>query len=203
MEPREKIIQHTLELLSKKGYEATSVRDIAAAADVNVAMINYYFGGKEKLFEEVIQDRLSYIREKFTDISRDKTLASIEKIEKIIDLLIERKFSNSMLHHLLHNELALKRRPRLKEKISDFLMLNVMPVKEVIKEGIRKGEFRKVDIELMVTTVIGTIHYLLVSDTMCQKILGKGPDFTPFENKELKKRISSHLKLLVRAYLLQ
>ena len=203
MEPKEKIIHHTLELLSKKGYDGTSVRDIATAAGVNVAMINYYFGGKEKLFEEVIQEKLSYLRNIFTDMVKNKDLSAIEKIEKIIDLLIERKFSNRQLHHLLHNELALKKRPLLKEKISDFLMLNVSPVKEIIKEGIRKGEFRKVDIELMVTTVIGSIHYLLISDTICQKILGKGPGFTPFENKELKKRISTHLKLLIRSYLLK
>lgn len=33
---------------SKKGFEGTSVRDISAKANINVAMISYYFGSKEK-----------------------------------------------------------------------------------------------------------------------------------------------------------
>lgn len=203
MEPKEKIIQQTLELLTKKGYEATSVRDIAAAADVNVAMINYYFGGKEKLFEVVIQEKLSYLKNIFTELVKNKELPAINKMEKIIELLVERKFSNRMLHHLLHNELALKKRPALKDKVTDFLMLNVVPVKEIIHEGIRKGEFRKVDVELMVTTIIGTINYLLISDTICRKILEEDANFTPFENKEIKIRVSNHLKNLIRAYLIK
>lgn len=203
MDPKEKIIHHTLSLLSQNGYEATSVRDIAAAAKVNVAMINYYFGGKENLFEAAIHHKLSDVRKIFTDMANDPAITSIRKIEKIIDLLVERKFSNRMLHHLFHNELSLKKRPALKERISDFLMLNIHPVKQIIQEGIRRGEFRKIDIEMMVTTVIGTIHYLLISDTVCRKILDEQPGFTPFNNPELKKRVSKHLKKLIRAYLLK
>ncbi len=36
------------ELIAKKGYEGTSVRDICSKANINVAMISYYFGSKEK-----------------------------------------------------------------------------------------------------------------------------------------------------------
>ena len=39
------------ELFAEKGFSGTSVRDIADAADVNVAMISYYFGSKEKMLE--------------------------------------------------------------------------------------------------------------------------------------------------------
>ncbi len=48
-ETRSGLIAAALKLLGDKGFEATSTREIAAAAGVNVAMIAYHFGGKEGL----------------------------------------------------------------------------------------------------------------------------------------------------------
>ncbi|HNO01068.1 MAG TPA: TetR family transcriptional regulator, partial [Chitinophagaceae bacterium] len=36
-------------LFAEKGYNGTSVRDIAEKAGINLAMVSYYFGSKEKL----------------------------------------------------------------------------------------------------------------------------------------------------------
>ncbi len=44
-------------LFSQKGFDGTSVRDIAEAAGINTAMISYYFGSKEKLMEEILKER--------------------------------------------------------------------------------------------------------------------------------------------------
>lgn len=49
-------------LFSTTGYEGTSVRDIAQEAKVNVAMISYYFGSKEKMMEALFADRISSTR---------------------------------------------------------------------------------------------------------------------------------------------
>lgn len=203
MEPRQRIIEHTVELISKQGYEGTSVRDIASAAGVNVAMIKYYFGGKEQLLEEVLENKLSYLRNIFIGLVKNQDMTAIEKIDRIIDLLIERKFSSRNFHHLLHRELSLEKRPQLKDRVSDLLMLNVSPVKKILKDGIKSGEFKKVDAEMTVATVVGTVHYLLINDTMCQKILDKKKDFSPFNNKQLKRRLSNHVKQLIRSHLLQ
>lgn len=46
-------------LFAAKGYEATSVRDIAAAAEVNAGLIHTYFGSKQRLFEIVVARLLS------------------------------------------------------------------------------------------------------------------------------------------------
>lgn len=203
MSPKENIIRCAFDILCENGYDRTSVREIAKAASVNAAMINYYFGGKEELFAAVIQDRFNYLRGIFTEMARDASQSAIERIDSIIDHVIDRKFSNQKFHYLLHNELALKQRPELRDKIGEYIMMNVSPVKKIIEQGIRSGEFNRVDVELTVSSIIGTIHYLLISDTLCQNILGKDNSFTPFENKPLKKRVKKHLKALVRSYLLK
>lgn len=204
MEPKDKIIQSAIDLFSEKGFEGTSVREIAAAADVNVAMINYYFGSKEHLLEKAIDEKLSYLRNIFSELVKNTELKAIEKIDKIIELVIVRKFSTRKFNHLLHRELSLANRPQLKMTITELLMLNITPIKQIVKAGIKSGEFRDdIDMEMTVATIAGTIHYLLISDEMCRKILGKPATFDPYNNSQLMKRIGNHTKQLIRAYLLK
>lgn len=203
MTKKEIIIESALNLFSTKGFEGTSVREIATEAEVNVAMINYYFGSKENLFKRVVEYRASFLKGIFEDLINNSSLSSIEKIDFIIDQTIERKLSNAQFHHILHRELSLEHRPELREAISDILLKNMAPMKTIIKNGINDGEFKQVDIELTLTTLLGTIHYLLTSDIMCRKILGKKEGFSPFQNKYLKKRLSEHTKQLMRSHLLK
>jgi len=203
MNKRITIIESAIELFSTKGFEGTSVREIAAKAGVNVAMINYYFVSKEKLFESAVEHKASFLNSIFEELVINTELTPIEKMDIIIDKTIERKFSNSLFHHLLHRELTLKHRPELRDAISNILLKNMASVKTIIKNGINDGVFKPVDVELTLTTILGTIHYLLTSDIMCRKILGKKEGFTPFQNKQLKKRVSEHTKQLIRSHLLK
>ena len=203
MDKKEIIIESAIKLFSTKGFEGTSVREIAADANINVAMINYYFVSKEKLFESVVEYHASFLQGIFEELISNNDLTPIEKIDIIIDQTIERKFSNSAFHHLLHRELSLEHRPQMRDAISDILLKNMTSVKTIIKNGINDGVFNQVDVELTLTTLLGTIHYLLTSDTMCKKILGKPKGFNPFQNKKLKERLSVHTKQLMRAHLLK
>ncbi|MEO6135928.1 MAG: TetR family transcriptional regulator [Ginsengibacter sp.] len=203
MDTKETIIQSAIDLFSTKGYDGASVRDIASHANVNVAMINYYFGSKEGLFESIVEFRASYLKGIFEELINNDELSSIEKIDIIIDRTIERKFTGLPFQHLLHRELALTNRPQLKEAISDILLKNMNVAKKIIQSGINNGEFKSVDVELTLTTLLGTIHYLLTSDIMCRKILGKQKGFDPANNKKLKERLSVYTKKLMRDHLLK
>lgn len=203
MDKKETVIQSAIKLFSVQGFEGTSVREIAADANINVAMINYYFGSKEKLFENVVEYKTSFLKGVFADLINNTALTPMEKIDIIIDSTIEKKFSNASFHHLLHRELSLERRPQMRDAICDILLRNMTSVKTIIQNGINDGIFNPVDVELTLTTMLGTIHYLLTSDTMCRKILGKPKGFSPFQNKKLKERLSKHTKQLMRSHLLK
>jgi len=76
-ESSDKDVQHRLldaaeELFSEHGFEGTSVRDIAASAECNIAAVNYYFGRKENLYTEVWRRQLIQMR--------NARLQSIEKV---------------------------------------------------------------------------------------------------------------------------
>ncbi len=53
---KNKIIQVARVLFADQGFEGTSVREIAKAADLNVASVNYHFVNKENLFTEILRN---------------------------------------------------------------------------------------------------------------------------------------------------
>ena len=69
---QERLLNAAEVLFCDRGFEATGVRDIATAANCNVAAVNYYFGGKESLYVEVWRRVLGAMRE--------ARLASIERV---------------------------------------------------------------------------------------------------------------------------
>ena len=60
---RERILDASELLFADAGFDGTSVRDITAAAGVNLAAMNYHFGGKDSLYQEVVLRRLSLMRD--------------------------------------------------------------------------------------------------------------------------------------------
>ncbi|HEV2220385.1 MAG TPA: TetR/AcrR family transcriptional regulator [Casimicrobiaceae bacterium] len=55
---KERILDAAEALFMEHGYEATSLRAITAAAEANLAAVNYHFGSKEALFQAVLTRRL-------------------------------------------------------------------------------------------------------------------------------------------------
>src|SRR4030095_1134131 len=55
---KDKILDAAEALFMEHGFEATTLRQITAAASVNLAAVHYHFGSKEELFEAVLTRRL-------------------------------------------------------------------------------------------------------------------------------------------------
>ena len=65
---REKILDVAEHAFSEKGYAPTSLRAIGVKASVNPALITYYFGSKEKLFETVFKRRGTQIAHRWDEL---------------------------------------------------------------------------------------------------------------------------------------
>lgn len=63
-DPRNRLLDAAEYLFSERGFLAASVRDITRNAECNVAAVNYYFGNKENLYQEVFRRRLAQLRER-------------------------------------------------------------------------------------------------------------------------------------------
>jgi AcrR family transcriptional regulator len=73
METKERILDSAEQSFAKQGFEATSLRSITAAAQVNLAAVNYHFGSKESLLAAIIERRA-------TPLNADR-LRELERLE--------------------------------------------------------------------------------------------------------------------------
>ncbi len=65
---RERILDVAEEVFAENGFAPTSLRNIAKRASVNPALIAYYFGSKEQLFEEVFKRRGTLIAQRWDEL---------------------------------------------------------------------------------------------------------------------------------------
>jgi AcrR family transcriptional regulator len=76
---KSKIMDVAEALFAKHGYEATSLRNITGAAKVNLAAVNYHFGGKETLLEAIYARRITPMNE--------ERLSRLDALEKEHDVV--------------------------------------------------------------------------------------------------------------------
>lgn len=76
----EKIKDAARKIFTKKGFLATTIRDIATEADINLASVNYYFRSKEKLFEFIMDETIGRLFNKVEPVLNNESMPVDEKI---------------------------------------------------------------------------------------------------------------------------
>lgn len=192
----EKILGAAKELFEEKGFEPTSVREIATLAGVNVALINYHFGSKEQLLAKLVQATTEQTHVRLSDITKS-TIPPIEKINQVIELFTDKIFSNKRYYQMIHRELSTPQRPELNEQIAKPLKRNQDEWQKIIEEGQRKKVFRKdVDIDLTISTVFGLMYQTTHIGFKCKVI-----DNDLMDDEILKERVKIHLKEMLKSHL--
>lgn len=197
IDKREEILDVAEKLFSEQGFEAVTVREISKAAEINIAMISYYFGSKEKLYEEVINRKLittDIIRSKISEKDSNK-----EALFTIIDFFVDRFFENKQFHNLIFKEMVLLQRKEMPEFITEKLYRNFSTISEIIKSGIEAKEFKNVDTGLTVMSIIGIIKTYTTSTPMVCKVLQEDEEEV-FAEKH-KTRLKTFIKELMISHL--
>ena len=196
------IIETEEELFADRGYDGTSVRDIADEAGVNVAMISYYFGSKEKLMEALFEHRIGSIQMRVESLLKDNSLTPFEKVNMLIDDHVERVMQKQCFHKIMMSVVLTNKIPAILKAANDVKLRIAEIVSELIKDGQKKGVFKKkVDVILMLNTMVGTVSQTLMS-------LGYYREFN--KQNELpdeeflittKRKLSIHIKTLFKVIL--
>lgn len=194
IDKRDYILDVAERLFAEQGFEAISVREISKAADINIAMVSYYFGSKEKLYEEVINRKLisSDTLAKFVE----QHTSSLDKLFAMVDLYIEKFFERRLFQNIIFREMAMNQRTVMAEKIAAQVHKNFSLAYDIIQTGINNKEFKKVDIELTVMSIIGIVRMYTTSGTMACKILKVDDESEAFGKKQ-KDRLRKHLRQLL------
>jgi AcrR family transcriptional regulator len=198
---KDHIIAAAEKLFAIRGYDSTSVRDICQEADVNVAMVNYYFGSKDGLFREMVEQKASFMRGKLEALVADKTITPIEKLQIAIEHQVNRMFEHRPFTMVVIREMSKDSDNSMKNLLLELFLPNMKLLRNIINQGIRTGGFRKIDIELTISTLIGSIWNIISTGDMM--IAGLSKPTAPAPGPEaMKKRLIKHLHQLIRNHLL-
>jgi AcrR family transcriptional regulator len=86
---KNRILDAAEKLFCEKGFDRTSVRELTAEAGCNLAAINYYFGGKEKLYSEMFRRQFQMMIQGHLD-TIDRVMSEPEiSLEKLLRMIIE------------------------------------------------------------------------------------------------------------------
>ncbi|MGI4727122.1 MAG: TetR/AcrR family transcriptional regulator [Janthinobacterium lividum] len=199
---KDHILDIAEKVFSKLGYDGASTRLISGEANVNMAMLNYYFGSKEGLFIAVFERKINSFYALLQNITEDESLGSWNKLEQCIDRYLDRVFENSDLHQLINREVSLSNHPEISDKISKILMINILEFKKVIEDGIKNGSFYKdADIEMCIITIFGTKNYIINTPNVASQMLENNVQDSGFLQTELKPRMKTYIKRLLKSYL--
>ena len=200
---REHILSVAEELFGEKGFDGTSVRDIAQSAGVNLAMISYYFGSKEKLLESLIEFRTGYAYGILEELNKDEIPQPLGQDRPAGGILCRQDPQQSPVsQYHVPGELPTPGPTRSGTRSSRIKMRNLEQITKIITDGQQKKLFRQVDIPMTVGYHHG--HDLLLYPIQSIRL----PDPCPQDDTndeeyraKLAPRLKAHLKQLLRAHL--
>lgn len=167
----EKIKNAARIVFHKKGFAATRTRDIAEEAGINLALLNYYFRSKEKLFDlivlETLQGFLRLVKEGFNDES-----TTIEKkVEAIVNNYIDLLTNNPdvplfILSELRNNPNALIDKMGVKEIIIGSVFM------QQFQQGIKEGKIAPIHPLHFIMSVMGMTVFPFVASPLIKGLGG-------------------------------
>lgn len=168
---RHEIFHAAVHLFLKQGFQETSMRQIAKAAGLGKSTLYDYFPTKDDILVFTVEDEIIEALEHAKEIS-NKSLSAEEKLRQIMRMQMGFLEENKQLLLKLSFEsqrLKAESQERIQEKRHVYQDL----VRSIIEEGIRNGEFRKINpllaartLLLLLTSVIYTTRPTGTSEVM-------------------------------------
>ncbi len=191
------ILQVAEKLFAEKGFDGTSIRDISKEANINIAMISYYFGSKEKLLESLILFRTQDLKIKLENLLATE-LSPIQKIENYLELYLNKIDSNRNIYHILQTEISNNKRVLDLKEFIEIKKGNLNTLKKIIEEGQSINIFKKnINIELITPTILGTYFHFIVNRVFFEEILNLDSDQK--YNQYIKNELTQHIQKTIKS----
>ncbi len=161
-EVRQRILVAAEELFAQKGFAATSIREIASSAEVNSAMIYYYFADKKDLYRSIV------------DFSSAETYRMLLKAFKgkhdPADQLRDFCTEYARAHYMRRDIVKIIHREMLAGGEDQdgfarrYFSESMKALKKILDRGMKTGRFRDIDVELTGSTLFGLILFIFLNE---------------------------------------
>lgn len=191
----DKIREAAKRVFLKKGFDGTTSRDIAKEADMNIALTNYYFRSKEKLFLEIFKDVLEeYFQNMLTILNKDIDIKT--KISEIIDNDFAMMKKEPDLVIFIMNEIH-KSPQRLFPDMSIFRQVRETYLKKQLEEGAANGTLRPMQLENILPLIKCGVEFIFMGKEIHKELfMMTDEDFEKYAEEQ-----KEHIKAMVCNYL--
>ncbi|OGR04527.1 MAG: hypothetical protein A2511_16375 [Deltaproteobacteria bacterium RIFOXYD12_FULL_50_9] len=156
----ERVLAAALDLFTRKGYAATTVREIVEAAGVSKPVLYYHFGNKEGLYLAIMRQNFSLFEETVAAIVDSDGTAS-ERLLAFCQALFDCLCANILRARLIY---AMHFGPPQGAPIFDlssFFSRMLEITRAMIGEGIEAGLIASADPESLVWAIVGSLNTIM------------------------------------------
>lgn len=157
---RTRILVTARRMFAEKGYAAATVRAITEEADVNVAAVNYHFGGKLQLYHAVLEEVIRPLQAEVLEVS-GSARPTRERLESLIRSVFEHLWDNPDQAHFM-----VEMRLRMEEWPSE-VMETLAPITGafigVVEDGQAEGLVDEGDPLLYVISLLSQPVYFMIT----------------------------------------
>jgi AcrR family transcriptional regulator len=139
-------------LFNERGFAAVSVEDIAAAAGITKATLYYHYPSKTEIFVNSAVWRAAEIREAIDRVVAMNHLSVRERLALLLEA--RRQHTAAMAHkEAIMDEAMVHLSGEQQRRICNAFLVLREPFRDLIREGIERGELRPVDPDILATAV--------------------------------------------------
>lgn len=165
----EKIKETARIIFMKKGYAATKTREIAENAGINLALLNYYFRSKEKLFQQIMMESLSTFFKGIIEIFMSESTSLEEKIQLIVGRYIDEIKKQPDIPLFILSELRTNPR-QFTERISGQMKLKDSVLYQQLHERLGQKKIEQLDARHILMNLMGMTLFPFIGRPMLEVI---------------------------------
>jgi AcrR family transcriptional regulator len=162
IETKEKIIDSAMKVFSTYGYSGASIRAIAKTAGISIGGVYLYFRNKEELYLDLIRARIQGQAHKTKEVVASAG-SSTAALNAFISLHLEYGVKNRELILIHLREHGFNFGMEIKRK---FFRSQVKLLSMILREGVRKREFRECETEETARVIMAALRGIVLSMTI-------------------------------------
>ena len=116
---RERLLDAATELAVEQGFEACGLREIATRAEESPAMISYYFGDRDGLYEAMFGRAFERVSEKVAAVMADPLRSGSDRIDDLVAIQVKAIAADPWLPKLVMREVLARNGSPMQEFVSD------------------------------------------------------------------------------------
>lgn len=192
----EKIKEAARVLFQKKGFSATKTRDIAEAAGINLALVNYYFRSKQKLYNIIMEEAIQKILPPLLVILNEKHTSVEEKVEKFVAHFIDLSIQNNdftffMIDNIQRRGLSLPLINELNQQAKDSFFF------EQFRAYAKTNNLIKINPMHLLLNILGLVVFPFLINPMFVDGLGFSQELMDELNQQRKRLIPKWIKQIL------